>query len=91
MTEYRTAFRDTATIPDASGRYRTVIILAGGNKAWSDEAIANYIRLAPRPTKALKITLGSFQTLEANPDLRFGYVDAPGDVDSTFEPTKWKG
>lgn len=83
-----TVFRDVATLPDASGRYRVRLVLAtrryGGT--WSDSAIADYIRRAPRPTKALEVTDSEYDRLEANPGLRIGYVDKPGDLESPFEP-----
>lgn len=87
---YATAFRDTATLPDPSGRYRTCIILASRIYGeWSDEAKAEYVRKAPRPSKALRLTSAEYDRLEANKAERFGYVDSPGDVDSPFEPAEW--
>lgn len=86
-----TAFRDTATLPDRSGRYRTSLILASRLYGdWSESAIADYIRRAPRPCKAVTLTDSEYERLEADSALRRGYVDAPGDIDSDFEPCAWE-
>jgi len=89
-TEFCTAFRDTATMPDASGRYRTSIILATRLYGeWSDEAKASQCRSNPRPMKALRLTVAEFEALEADSSLRFGYVDTAGDVETPFTPEPW--
>ena len=92
MTEFCTAFRDTATAPDPTGRYRTSIVLASRLYGeWSDEAKAEQVRRNPRPMKALRLTVAEWEALDANSSLRRGYVDAPGDVDSPFTPEDWTG
>ena len=86
-----TIFRDAATLPDSSGRYRACLYLAtrryGGT--WSESAIADHIARQPRPTKAIEVSDSEWERLEADPALRFGYVDAPGDIDSPFVPAPW--
>lgn len=83
-----TVFLDVATLPDSSGRFRAQLVLAtrlyGGS--WSESAIADYIRRAPRPTKALEVSDSEYDKLAANPGLCRGYIDKPGDLDSPFEP-----
>lgn len=87
-----TVFRDVATLPDSTGRYRACLILAtrryGGT--WSDKAIADYIARAPRPTKALEVTDSEWERLEAGgAAVRLGYVDAPGDLESPIDFHDW--
>lgn len=85
-----TAFRDSATLPDASGRFRTSLVLATRQYGdWSESAIAEHVRRAPRPCKGVELSDSEYERLEANPALRFGYVDAPGDLESPFEPCAW--
>lgn len=90
MTEFCTAFRDTATAPDYTGRYRTNIILASRLYGeWSEAAKAAQIARNARPMKALRLTVAEYEALEANSALRRGYVDAPGDTESPFTPEDW--
>jgi hypothetical protein len=85
-----TAFRTTATLPDFTGRFRTSIILASRhNGEWSQESIARQIEMERLPCKALTLTNEEYDAMEANSDLRFGYVDKPGDTESPFNPENW--
>lgn len=88
-----TAFRETATAPDSSGRYRTWILMAwrkAPGHTWSDSAIAAQVAASPRPCKGLELSDSEYERLEGRPELRCGYVDAPGDIDSDFEPCAWE-
>ena len=86
----KTAFRTTATLADASGRYRTSIILASDlNGEWSDAAKAQHCERAQLPTVALSLPADQYDALRDNSALRFGYVDASGDTQTPFTPEPW--
>lgn len=88
-----TAFRQTATAADDTGKFRTSIILASRLYGeWSETAIAEHCAREGRtlPIKALALTDAEYDALEADSSLRFGYVERAGDVDSDFEPARWR-
>lgn len=86
-----TVFRTTATLPDATGRYRTSIVLAtrlyGGT--WSEAACKEHCERQGLPTRAYTISDEEWELLESLPH-RCGYVDAPGDTESAFVPEDWR-
>lgn len=88
-----TAFRQTAIAADDTGKFRTSIILASRIYGeWSENAIKEHCEREGRtlPIKALTLTDAEADALEADSSLRLGYVDKAGDVDSPFQPAKWR-
>lgn len=85
-----TIFRETATIADHTGRFRTSILLASRlNGDWSETAKAEQVRRNGLPMIALTVTDAEYDRMEADRGLRLGYVDAAGDVTSPFDPFDW--
>lgn len=88
-----TAFRQTATLADCTGRYRTSIVLATRlyGEDWSDAGKREHCEREGRinPIRALDLTATEWDAMEADSSLRFGYVDKAGDVDSPFTPEPW--
>lgn len=87
---FLTAFRSTAILPDATGRYRTSIILASRlNGEWSETSRAAQCASQRLPTVALRLTVAEYEAMEADSSLRFGYVATSGDTETAFDPEAW--
>lgn len=85
-----TIFRTTATAPDSSGRYRTSIVLATRHYGdWSAAAVARHCAAQALPTAGLTVTDAEYDAYADNIAPRHGYVDAPGDTTSPFDPADW--
>lgn len=83
-----TAFRQTATLSDNTGKFRTSILLCNGH--WSEAAIAEQIKRSQLPIAAIELTDEEYRDLEVNSWKRFGYVEKSGDVTTPFQPEEWK-
>lgn len=85
-----TLFRTTATLSDSTGKYRTEIILASRLYVWSEESKKEVCERSNLPKSAIEVSNEEYDSFEANPSLRCGYVEKAGDTTTPFNPEAWK-